>query len=42
MLTCYTQRFSEFDLHARAILGYPIDATLVTRVPAWSSTRTRS
>ena len=30
MLTCYTQRFSAFDLHARAILGYPIDATLVT------------
>lgn len=30
MLTSYTQRFSEFELHARAILGYPIDVTLVS------------
>ena len=30
MLTHYTQRFSQFDLHARAILGYPIDVTLVS------------
>ena len=30
MLTAYTQRFSQFDLHARDILGYPIDATLIT------------
>lgn len=30
MLTSYTQRFSEFDSHVRAILGYPIDVTLVS------------
>lgn len=30
MLTHYTQRFSQFDLHARAILGYPIDVTLTS------------
>lgn len=30
MLTSYTQRFSEFELHARAILGFPIDVTLVS------------
>ncbi len=30
MLTAYTQRFSQFELHARAILGYPIDVTLVS------------
>lgn len=30
MLTPYTQRFSQFDLHARAILGYPIDVTLIS------------
>lgn len=30
MLTGYTQRFSEFELHARAILGYPIDVTLTS------------
>ncbi|MCQ9347485.1 formate-dependent phosphoribosylglycinamide formyltransferase [Corynebacterium phoceense] len=30
MVTAYTQRFSEFELHARAILGYPIDVTLVS------------
>ncbi|APT93320.1 hypothetical protein CPHO_10925 [Corynebacterium phocae] len=30
MLTLRTQRFSEFDLHARAILGYPIDVTLTS------------
>ncbi|MHA2789912.1 formate-dependent phosphoribosylglycinamide formyltransferase [Corynebacterium sp. S7] len=29
-LTTQTQRFSQFDLHARAILGLPIDSTLVT------------
>ncbi|WIM67416.1 formate-dependent phosphoribosylglycinamide formyltransferase [Corynebacterium breve] len=29
-LTTSTQRFSEFDLHARAILGMPIDVTLVS------------
>lgn len=30
MLTLRTQRFSQFDLHVRAILGLPIDATLVS------------
>ena len=30
MLTDYTQRFSEFDLHVRAMLGLPIDVTLVS------------
>ncbi|MBF0581786.1 formate-dependent phosphoribosylglycinamide formyltransferase [Corynebacterium sp. ED61] len=30
MVTMATQRFSEFDLHARAILGLPIDSTLVS------------
>lgn len=30
MLTEYTQRLSQFDLHARAILGYPIDVTMIT------------
>ncbi|MDO4666179.1 MAG: formate-dependent phosphoribosylglycinamide formyltransferase [Actinomycetaceae bacterium] len=30
MVTLYSQRQSEFDLHARAILGLPIDTTLVT------------
>ncbi|MDO5032315.1 formate-dependent phosphoribosylglycinamide formyltransferase [Corynebacterium sp.] len=30
MLTAYTQRFSEFELHARAILGFPIDVTLTS------------
>ena len=30
MLTGYTQRFSEFELHVRAILGFPIDVTLVS------------
>lgn len=30
VLTSYTQRFSEFDLHARAILGYPIDVTMTS------------
>ena len=30
MLTTHTQRFSAFDLHARAILGYPIDVTLTS------------
>ncbi|WP_293770298.1 formate-dependent phosphoribosylglycinamide formyltransferase [uncultured Corynebacterium sp.] len=30
MLTLRTQRFSEFELHARAILGYPIDVTLTS------------
>ncbi len=30
MLTARTQRFSEFELHARAILGFPIDVTLTT------------
>ncbi|WP_018297260.1 formate-dependent phosphoribosylglycinamide formyltransferase [Corynebacterium lubricantis] len=29
-LTTQTQRFSQFDLHARAILGLPIDSTLVS------------
>lgn len=30
MVTMGTQRFSEFDLHARAILGLPIDTTMVS------------
>ncbi|STC68906.1 phosphoribosylglycinamide formyltransferase [Corynebacterium pilosum] len=29
-LTTATQRFSEFDLHARAIMGLPIDVTLIS------------
>lgn len=29
-LTMMTQRFSQFDLHARAVLGLPIDVTLVS------------
>lgn len=30
MVTMATQRFSEFDLHVRAILGLPIDTTLIS------------
>lgn len=30
MVTMATQRFSQFDLHARAILGMPIDVTLTS------------
>ena len=30
MLTEVTQRFSQYELHARAILGLPIDITLVS------------
>ncbi|MEJ5920381.1 MULTISPECIES: formate-dependent phosphoribosylglycinamide formyltransferase [unclassified Corynebacterium] len=30
MVTMATQRFSEFELHARAVLGLPIDVTLVS------------
>lgn len=30
MVTMGSQRFSEFDLHARAILGLPIDTTLIS------------
>lgn len=30
MVTMGTQRFSEFELHARAVLGLPIDVTLVS------------
>ncbi|MBI9001325.1 formate-dependent phosphoribosylglycinamide formyltransferase [Corynebacterium sp. CCM 9185] len=30
MVTMASQRFSEFDLHARAILGLPIDVTLIS------------
>ena len=30
MVTMGTQRFSEFDLHARAILGLPIDTTMIS------------
>ncbi|MDK8891533.1 formate-dependent phosphoribosylglycinamide formyltransferase [Corynebacterium macclintockiae] len=30
MVTLGAQRFSEFDLHARAILGLPIDTTLIS------------
>lgn len=29
-VTLVTQRFSQYDLHARAVLGLPIDATLVS------------
>lgn len=30
LVTLATQRFSEFELHARAILGLPIDTTLIS------------
>ncbi|MFC8179605.1 formate-dependent phosphoribosylglycinamide formyltransferase [Rhodococcus sp. NPDC057297] len=30
LVTLRTQRFSEFELHARAILGLPVDTTLVS------------
>lgn len=30
MVTLHSQRYSEFDLHARAILGLPLDTTLVS------------
>ncbi len=30
MVTLASQRFSEFDLHARAVLGMPIDMTLIS------------
>jgi phosphoribosylglycinamide formyltransferase 2 len=30
LVTLRTQRFSEFELHARAVLGLPIDTTLLT------------
>ncbi|CCQ14931.1 Phosphoribosylglycinamide formyltransferase 2 [Rhodococcus sp. AW25M09] len=30
LVTLRTQRFSEFELHARAILGLPIDTTLIS------------
>ncbi|MDK8510096.1 formate-dependent phosphoribosylglycinamide formyltransferase [Corynebacterium bovis] len=30
MVTMGSQRFSEFDLHARAVLGLPIDTTLIS------------
>lgn len=30
LLTLRTQRFSEFELHARAILGFPIDVTMTS------------
>ncbi|MBZ8176546.1 formate-dependent phosphoribosylglycinamide formyltransferase [Corynebacterium poyangense] len=30
MVTLATQRFSQFDLHVRAILGLPVDVTLTT------------
>ncbi|AER69845.1 ATP-grasp domain-containing protein [Corynebacterium pseudotuberculosis] len=29
-VTCATQRFDQFTLHARAVLGLPVDVTLVT------------
>ncbi|MHD0248914.1 hypothetical protein ACNQS8_09400 [Corynebacterium diphtheriae] len=29
-VTCATQRFGQFDLHARALLGLPIDVTLTS------------
>jgi len=35
MVTMASQRFSEFDLHARAILGLPVDVSL--RDPAASA-----
>lgn len=35
MVTMCTQRFNEFELHARAILGLPVDATL--RAPGASA-----
>ncbi|WP_281254404.1 formate-dependent phosphoribosylglycinamide formyltransferase [Rhodococcoides kyotonense] len=30
LVTLWTQRFSEFELHARAILGLPVDVSLVS------------
>lgn len=30
MVTLASQRFSEFDLHARAVLGFPVDVTLTS------------
>ncbi|CAB0620482.1 ATP-grasp domain-containing protein [Corynebacterium diphtheriae] len=30
IVTCATQRFGQFDLHARALLGLPIDVTLTS------------
>lgn len=30
LVTLATQRFSEFELHARAILGLPVDTSLVS------------
>ena len=35
MVTLASQRFSEFELHARAILGLPVDVSL--RAPAASA-----
>jgi len=35
MVTMASQRFSEFDLHARAILGLPVDVSM--RAPAASA-----
>ena len=31
MVTMYTQNLSEFDLHVRAILGYPINEVFILR-----------
>jgi phosphoribosylglycinamide formyltransferase 2 len=31
MVTMYTQNFSEFDLHIRAILGYPVEGVSILR-----------
>ena len=30
MVTIHSQRYSEFDLHARAVMGLPLDTTLVS------------
>ncbi|WP_018019409.1 formate-dependent phosphoribosylglycinamide formyltransferase [Corynebacterium ciconiae] len=30
MVTMATQRFSEFELHARAVMGFPVDVTLTS------------
>lgn len=42
MVTLGTQRFSQFDLHARAILGLPVDVTLTSPGAAAYLTADRS
>lgn len=42
MVTMITQPQSEFDLHARAILGLPLDTSMYPHVPAGASTPLKS